>query len=292
MTGSNPYLGIETQLKSSGLPASQPSYAQLSKLLSSKSSIELDLPLCATCSTQTSYQGADLDTKSLDSEYKCPICLDPRQFVGKSGQKWTTLRKLIETPQTRLYNDFQEVLPGSLWFFKTRPSFGIGQRAFLIKDPSFKGLVMWDCVAYLDDATLEQIDQISDGEGISHMIVSHPHYYSTTATWLAAFPSMTLWLANVDMRDWHPRRELLGGSEATDTALAKRIRLVHDEQTDVDEKGSVKILLLGGHFPGSLVLLWNKTLFVADTIQIVPSGLYKSDQPQRPNVASVSFLWR
>lgn len=292
MTYFNLDLGGGKQAKSTGEPTSEPSCADLSKRLGARASTELDLPLCATCSTQTTYKGNDLDIASDDSEYKCRICLDPRQYIGRNGQKWTSLRKIIETPNGRLYNDFEELVPGSLWTFKTRPAFGIGQRAFLIKEAGTKGLVMWDCVAYLDDATLQVIDDISGGEGIAHMVVSHPHYYSTTATWLAAFPSMTLWLAGVDFQDWYPRRELVGGAEATDAALAGRIKLVHDEQTQVDAQGNVTILLLGGHFPGSLVLLWNKILFIADTIQVVPSGLYKSDEPQRPGVASVTFLWR
>lgn len=272
------------------------SLSMLSDRLGEASSTELQLPMCVTCSAQTSYNGKDLEIESEDSTYKCPICLDPRQYIGTSGQKWTTLQSLIlnDPKGKRLYNDFEELIPGSLWTFKTRPAFGIGQRAFLLKDSNIKGVVMWDCVAYIDDDTLEKIDEISDHQGISHMIVSHPHYYSTTATWTAAFPAMKLWLAKVDFHAWYPRSELLSeaGKEDGDSDVASRIRLVDEEQTSVDVDGRVKILLLGGHFPGSLVLLWKDILFIADTIQVVPSGLYKSDQPQRPNVASFTFLWR
>ncbi|PWN39128.1 hypothetical protein IE81DRAFT_49071 [Ceraceosorus guamensis] len=247
---------------------------------------EVTLPLCATCSTQTS-QVDKVDLDSQDAPFKCPICLDPRQYIGIKGQKWTTLERLIERGELR--NDFEQVMPDQLWTFKTRPSFGIGQRAFLMKDEKSEGLIMWDCVAYIDDATLKEIDAISQGKGLAHMIISHPHYYSTTATWLAAFPKMKLWLAGVDFREWYQRQDTI---KSVTAGKQPRVELVDEEQTYVAPSlSSAKILLLGGHFPGSLVLLWKDCLFIADTIQVVPSGLYKSDQPQRPNVASVTFLW-
>jgi hypothetical protein len=270
--------------------ASQPSLNVLTERLGKAASTELSMPLCATCSCQTSYKGNDLDVKSNDSDYKCRICLDPRQYIGTSGQKWTSLRELISDQSKPLHNDFTEIIPGSLWSFKTNPAFGIGQRAFLIKDSNVEGLIMWDCIAYIDDATLQVIDRISDGKGISHLIVSHPHYYSTTATWAAAFPSMTMWLAEEDFHQWYQREEMFDLKNKN--SVASRIKLVNQEQTTIGSSDNVKILLLGGHFPGSLVLLWNDTLLIADTIQVVPSSLYKSDQPQRPGVVSVTFLWR
>lgn len=274
-----------------GMASSSGSLSLLTSRLGSAAFKELSLPLCTTCSTQTSYQGPDLDLQSDDSEYKCRVCLDPRQYIGISGQKWTTLGTLPGSQDRPLSNDFTEVIPGSLWTFKTRPSFGIGQRAFLIKDEAVDGLVMWDCVAYLDDDTLKTIDAISDGKGLSHMVISHPHFYSTIATWIAAFPSATLWLAKEDCDEWFQRADVLQ-ERATNEGIGSRISLLHEEQTAIDPSAHIKVLLLGGHFPGSLVLLWNDILFVADTVQVVPSGRYKSDQPQRSSVTSVSFMWR
>ncbi|KAK9900243.1 hypothetical protein P389DRAFT_9896 [Cystobasidium minutum MCA 4210] len=260
---------------------------------------ELQRPLCFICSSQTSYTGSDLQFEVEDSDYKCPICADPRQYIGISGQKWTSLAKL-HTDEKNYHNEFKEVIPGKLWSFRTVPSIGIGQRAFLMKDPSMERLVMWDCVAYIDDATLEKIDELSGGKGIAHMVVSHPHYYSTTATWTAAFPEMKLWLAEVDFYDWHQRRDLVQakkaeasstGSASFATSVVSRLQLVKAKQTALPGSSSTKILLLGGHFPGSLVLLWEDCLFIADTVQVVPSGLYKSGEPQRPGMTTFSFMW-
>ena len=267
------------------------------------------LPLCVICSTQTSYTGEDLDITSSDTEYKCPICADPRQYIGPSGQTWTTLPSLIENKEQKYHNVFETLISGQVWAFETTPKFGIGQRAFLIKDEdnmkAGRGLVMWDCVAYFDDETLARIEDLSQGQGISDIVVSHPHYYSTTALWAAAFPNAKLWLAETDFHVWYQRRDVVDqvkpASEASlrsAVSATKQIRFVKEVETALEDavgSGSppnFKILLLGGHFPGSLVLLWRNVLFTADTIQVVPSGLYKSDQPRRDDVASVSFLWR
>ena len=168
----------------------------------------------------------------------------------------------------------------------------------------------------VDDATLERIDQLSDGKGIRHMIVSHPHYYSTTAVWTRAFPKMKTWIAKVDFEEWYQRENVREAAfkpkgDEEMQALASRFSLFDDKGPHTSttvENGLFTILQLGGHFPGSAVLLYKDILFIADTIQVVPSGLvcssfmlltrkliieqYHSDQPQRDGVATVSFLWR
>lgn len=168
-----------------------------------------------------------------------------------------------------------------------------------MKDPNIEGLVMWDCVAFLDDATLGKIDELSSGRGIAHLVVSHPHYYSTTAVWAAAFPDMKVWSAEVDFYDWHLRADVVQAKKdpqaqntSIATRVAKQIQLVKEEQTELPSSTSTTILLLGGHFPGSLVLLWKDCLFIADTLQVVPSGRYKSKEVQRKGVTSFAFLWR
>lgn len=55
--------------------------------------------------------------------------------------------------------------------------------------------------------------------------------------------------------------------------------------------GKIKILKAGGHFPGSAVLFWEdeKRLLVADTIMVVPSGVYHVDR--QPGTTSYTFMW-
>ncbi|KAL8825850.1 MAG: hypothetical protein Q9191_004163 [Dirinaria sp. TL-2023a] len=51
----------------------------------------------------------------------------------------------------------------------------------------------------------------------------------------------------------------------------------------------VKAVKLGGHFPGSLVLLWEKKLFVADTLFMVPSAY--TPHPRPSGQTTFAFQW-
>jgi hypothetical protein len=99
---------------------------------------------------------------------RCIICEDPRQFVPKTGQGWTTREKLAVDH----FNAFRKIAP-ELFALSTLPRFGIGQRAFLIITPS--GNVLWDCISFLDSSTVEIIRLLG---GIKAIAISHPHFYS------------------------------------------------------------------------------------------------------------------
>ena len=256
---------------------------------------DLDLPLCVTCSTQTSYSGPDLDVTSADSAYKCPICADPRQYIPAGGQKYTTLRNMLTKAEWR--NEFVELIPGKVWWMKTRPNFAIAERAFLLKDDDGR-LYMWDCIAFVDDDTLKRIDELSAGNGITAMILSHPHYYATTATWMALFPAMQFYVAKADFGEWYLRTDVRNAVHSRYDSvspavadIAARIQLVTNVETKLPGS-NITAYRLGGHFPGSLVLHFDDSLYIADTIQVMPSALYKSDQPARKRQTSFSFMWR
>src|SRR5471032_1092998 len=117
--------------------------------------------ICNACGTQ--YQPSEA------SPAECPICTDDRQFVPESGQAWTTLEKLRSTHS----NKFRRLASG-LTTIETTPAFGIGQRAFLVRTPG--GNVLWDCIALIDEAT---IDLINGAGGVAAIAISHPHYYTT-----------------------------------------------------------------------------------------------------------------
>jgi glyoxylase-like metal-dependent hydrolase (beta-lactamase superfamily II) len=152
----------------------------------------------------------------------------------------------------------------------TQPQVAIGQRALLLCTEA--GNVLWDCITYLDDETIQRVKDLG---GIAAIIISHPHYYSTGLHWAAAFGCKVY--VSAEDKEWlvregpehvfwkEPRIELLGG------------RFI-----------GVKV---GGHFPGSSVLLWKseKKLFVADSITVIPSGVYHIDRPQ--DTASFTFMW-
>src|SRR5438094_540486 len=94
--------------------------------------------ICETCGVQ--------HAPSAEPPAGCAICLDERQYVGRSGQRWTTLEALAAGHR----NELREEEPG-LTGIGTTPEFGIGQRALLVQAPG--GNVLWDCVSLLDDET-------------------------------------------------------------------------------------------------------------------------------------------
>jgi glyoxylase-like metal-dependent hydrolase (beta-lactamase superfamily II) len=57
---------------------------------------------------------------------------------------------------------------------RTEPQLAIGQSAYLVRTP--EGNVLWDCITYLDDETIEAIKGLG---GLKAIAISHPHFYST-----------------------------------------------------------------------------------------------------------------
>jgi hypothetical protein len=72
--------------------------------------------VCVTCGTQFAAHEKEPDG--------CPICLNERQYVGPSGQAWTTLAEYMKTHR----NVFAEEEP-DLHSIHPRPKAGIGQPA-------------------------------------------------------------------------------------------------------------------------------------------------------------------
>ena len=90
-------------------------------------------------------------------------------------------------------------------------------------------------------------------------MISHPHYYTSYANWAQAF-KCPIYIASDD-QEWLCQKpptpqtlSLVGGAAG---AAAKVLP-------------GVSAIKTGGHFPGSLVLHWEKKLFLADSIVTVP----------------------
>jgi hypothetical protein len=195
--------------------------------------------LCVTCGTQFA--------PSNESPAKCPICTDPRQFVGFDGQQWTTLEELRRDHQ----NVIKQEEPG-LYSIHTQPHFAIGQRAFLVQTPL--GNVLWDCVALLDQATIERLGALG---GVAAIAISHPHYYTSVVEWSIAFGNAPVHL-HVEDRQWvmrpHANIRFWSGDRG---ALVDSLTLIHTP----------------GHFDGFQALHWPGG---ADGKGVLLSG----DQPQ------------
>lgn len=207
-----------------------------------------DWLICTACGTQF----PESDRQSLTT---CFICDDPRQFTPPTGQSFTTLRDML-APQSGYQNVFQSYQhEDRITFIHTVPKVGIGQRCALIKTAA--GNILWDCVTLLDDAT---VDKITAMGGISAIVISHPHYYSTHLLWARTF-NCKVYLAAED-KQW-----------LAQTDPDRQVFIPEDEVVNDIFSSGVKALKLGGHFPGSLVLLAHERLLIADTLVTTPAGM-------------------
>lgn len=222
--------------------------------------------VCVTCGTQ-------FPTADRSKVKTCHICDDPRQFVPPSGQSFSTLEELGKTHR----NEFTPCpADARLTFISSTPKLAIGQRAILIQTP--EGNILWDCISLLDEETIAKIQALG---GLRAMVISHPHFYSTHVQWARAF-KCPVYLSAEDAR-W-----------AT-MASAHQIPLA---STETEVVSGVKAIKLGGHFPGSMVLLFDGRLLIADTLMTTAAGVggWKVDatgtsRSKPPGLNSFSFLY-
>lgn len=206
-------------------------------------------PVCVQCGVQYPQ-----------SRSECPVCLDERQFVNWNGQQWTTLAEM-RSGEYRVRVEPEG--PGVIGI-GTEPNFAIGQRALLVRGEA--GNVLWDCVTYLDDETVERITELG---GIDAIAISHPHYYSTMLEWARTFDA-PVYLHEGD-RQWIPEHDDRLVLWSGDThALAPGLTLIN----------------AGVHFAGGSVLHWREgsALLSGDILQVVPDRRWVSFMRSYPNL--------
>jgi hypothetical protein len=210
--------------------------------------------ICITCGTQYPASPA--------APPHCPICEDDRQYVNQNGQQWTTLAEL----RREHTNSLAEIDPG-VTTIRTAPGFAIAQQAYLIQTPA--GNVLWDCISFLDDATVAEVRRRG---GIAAIAISHPHFYSSMIEWSHAFDA-PIYL-HAENRPWVMRPD-------------QAIRFWEGDAQELQP--GLTVLRCGGHFPGSSVLHWAEgasgkgALFTADTINVVADRRYVSFMYSYPN---------
>ena len=180
--------------------------------------------ICTACGTQ--YSPSDVPPA------QCEICSEERQYISIGGQSWTTLEKLADTR----VNAYRQHEPGLIGI-GTQPPFAIGQRAILVRTPN--GNVLWDCISFLDAATVTVIDALG---GIAAIAISHPHFYATMVEWSRAFGDAPIHLHAAD-RDWVMRPD-----PAIQFWDGDALQLLPE----------VTLIRGGGHFPGGTMLHWAK----------------------------------
>jgi glyoxylase-like metal-dependent hydrolase (beta-lactamase superfamily II) len=212
--------------------------------------------ICVRCGMQFA--------ESAEPPQRCPICEDPRQYVGSNGQEWTTLERLASIGR----NIVRPLEPG-MSGIATDPTFAIGQRAMLIELP--QGNVLWDCISYIDDETVEWVR--SRG-GLAAIAVSHPHYYSSVVEWSRRFGGVPVYL-HADDAQWVMRPDPC---------------IVHWEGGQLEILRGATLVRVGGHFPGSSVLHCASgagdrgTLHTGDSVYVVADKRYVSFMYSYPNL--------
>lgn len=114
--------------------------------------------------------------------------------------------------------------------------------------------MLWDLVAFIDQAT---IDFVNSKGGIKAIVISHPHFYTTHLEWAKIF-KCPVYICSDDA-EWLNREDKNG--------VRKQIKGTKDIE---EVGGAVTAVQCGGHFDGSMVLLWGKQMFIADTMMSVP----------------------
>lgn len=212
--------------------------------------------ICITCGTQFA--------ETAQPPAHCPICEDPRQYVGYAGQQWTTLDALRQTHCNRL-TEFES----GLQCIVSEPKIGIGQRAWLMQ--TVEGNLLWDCISLIDDATIEAVRALG---GIRAIAISHPHFYSCQREWSRAFGDVPVYLNAADRAHVMTPNPAIHFWDAPTLPLFGGLTLIH----------------CGGHFAGSSALHWpggaagRGVLFAGDTLQVVQDRRFVSFMRSYPNL--------
>jgi hypothetical protein len=198
--------------------------------------------ICTTCGTQ--YPPSDAPPAG------CAICQEERQYVNPLGQSWTTLEQM-----RRMHRNAFGLHEKGLLGIGTVPTFAIGQRALLALTPA--GNVLWDCISFIDDATIEIVRALG---GIASIAISHPHYYASMVEWSHAFDKAPIWLHAAD-RQWVMRPDPV-------------VQFWTGETKEIAP--GVTLIRVAGHFAGGTVLHWAAgasgagALLSGDIVQVGP----------------------
>jgi glyoxylase-like metal-dependent hydrolase (beta-lactamase superfamily II) len=196
--------------------------------------------VCTTCGVQ--------HAESVLPPEHCVVCEDDRQYIGWTGQRWTTQTDLQSTHRNQLDVEAPELIS-----IATEPKFAIGQRALHVRSTGAN--VLWDCVTLIDDRSVAAVQALG---GATAIAISHPHFYSAHVEWSKALGGVPVYLHAAD-REWVMR---------PDPAIVFWEGDTHRLAT------GLTLIRCGGHFPGATVLHWAEgaggkgALLTGDVIQV------------------------
>jgi hypothetical protein len=211
--------------------------------------------ICETCGTEYPERPRPPDA--------CAVCVDERQYVGWSGQRWLTHAELAEKHGNRLERD------GGLLGVGITPAFAIDQRALII--PCDQGNLMWEAVSLV---TNQAVTAIQECGVVTAIALSHPHFYSSMVRWSEALGGVPIYVHSAD-RAWVRR-------------TSPQVRFWEGERLQLSS--TMTLIHCAGHFPGSTVLHWREgvrgggALFPGDALQVVFDRRHVSFMYSYPNL--------
>ena len=196
--------------------------------------------ICTTCGVQYADSPAPPE--------HCAVCEDERQYVGREGQRWTTLKEMQGTYKNQLDVEGPELISVA-----TEPKFALGQRALHVRGAG--GNILWDCISLIDDRSVNAIQALG---GVSAIAISHPHYYSAMIEWSRALGDVPVYLHAAD-GEW---------------VMRPHPAIVFWQGETHELAAGLTLIRCGGHFPGGTVLHWaggaggKGALLSGDVIQV------------------------
>jgi glyoxylase-like metal-dependent hydrolase (beta-lactamase superfamily II) len=196
--------------------------------------------ICLTCGVQYADSPAPPE--------RCAVCEDERQYVGREGQRWTTLKEMQASHKNQLDVEGPELIS-----IATEPRFAFGQRALHVRASG--GNILWDCISLIDDRSVNAIQALG---GVSAIAISHPHYYSSMIEWSRALGDVPVYLHAAD-GEW---------------VMRPHPAIVFWQGEALELVPGLTLIRCGGHFPGAAVLHWatgaggKGALLTGDVIQV------------------------
>ncbi|WKA56900.1 hypothetical protein QWY16_10255 [Planococcus shenhongbingii] len=207
--------------------------------------------ICETCGMQ--YENSAVPPS------QCKICNEERQYINPMGQSWTTLECMMKgAPYKNWIAEDEEEIHSIV----TKPSFAIGQTAYLVREKGFN--LLWDCITYIDPTTIEEIKDLG---GVDAIAISHPHYYASQVEWADAF-NADIYI-HEDDRQWVTRQ-------------SEKIIFWSGQSIELHE--GLILHKLGGHFKGATVLECQKgIIFSGDIVRVTPDFHWVTFMYSYPN---------
>lgn len=200
-------------------------------------------PICRNCGVEN--RGApDPEPGS------CEICNDDRQYLDPNGQKWIYREALTD------FTIQATELEPDAYALKTEPVIGIGHTSYLLNIGD--GWLLWDPlpITFRNQTPTPRIQQALHNVSIA---ASHPHMFGAQSHWAVEYNGTVL-VNELDLK-W------------SNEAISRKVVW----RKEVDLSPRAKLVELGGHFPGSSILVWKNSsggtwLFSSDTAQVRPNG--------------------